>query len=289
VSLRGTDTTTDVAACHGVVVKGSELTTIDGADRPDVLVVDDPGRAEAERWVIAARRRGIPVIAISDRGLARVDADLVVDGSIEACPGPRVLSGPMYAVLDPAIAIAREKAPLDRTGVLIALGGGSHVHLWGTALAKAIHERLPGVRIRIAGGFAQSPSEENGRIQWVSAPDGLIDELRRASVAVVAGGMTMYEAAALAVPIVGFAVVPAQQAAIAGFARRGAVMNAGLAGEVGSCARAADAVLTLLTHRQRAARQAATAARLVDGRGVFRAADLIRSLAGRPKDHIHAA
>jgi hypothetical protein len=45
----------------------------------------------------------------------------------------------------------------------------------------------------------------------------------------------------------------------------------------------------MLIHRQRAARCAATAARIVDGRGAFRAADAIRNLAQRHKDHVHAA
>jgi spore coat polysaccharide biosynthesis predicted glycosyltransferase SpsG len=289
VSVRGAEAAGDLAAFPGVSIADPTAAALDDTNRPDVLVVDDPGQADTERWILGARERGVPAVAIVDRGLVQVDADLVVDGSIEASSGPGVFGGPMYAVLDPAIAVAREMPPTDRSGLLIALGGGSHVHVWGAAIARAIHERLPQLRVRIAGGFAQPPSEDRGRTQWVAAPAGLADELRRASVAVVAGGMTMYEAAALAVPAAALAVVRAQQPAIAGFARRGAVLNAGFAGDPASCARAADAVITLFTHRQRAARQAAGAARLVDGRGVFRAADLIRSLAGRPKDHSHAA
>jgi hypothetical protein len=195
----------------------------------------------------------------------------------------------MFAVLDPSVAAARE-CPCDRSGVLVALGGGAHVHAYGEALADAICERMPGVRVRIVGGFVGRPRGDRGTaVRWISTPHGLNDELRRAAAAVVAGGLTLYEAAALGAPIVGLAVVPAQQPAIAAFARRGAAAQAGLASEAGALSRAADAVRTLMTHRQRAARLAAAAARLVDGRGVFRAADAIRELADRPKDHVHAA
>ena len=46
-------------------------------------------------------------------------------------------------------------------------------------------------------------------------------------VAVVAGGVTLYEACALGTPAVGLAVVPEQRRAIPAFARRGAVIDAG--------------------------------------------------------------
>jgi spore coat polysaccharide biosynthesis predicted glycosyltransferase SpsG len=233
--------------------------------------------------------RRLPVATVVDRGLAYVPAALVIDGSIEPHPNPGVFAGPMYAVLDPSIAAARDASAADRAGVLIALGGGSHVHEWGTEIASAIHARMPDVPVRIAGGFARAPQAGSGPVRWIAAPQGLAGELRRAAVAVVAGGMTLYEGAALAVPLVGLAVVAPQQAAIAGFARRGAAIDAGLATDPAAAARTAAEVVALLRHRQRAEKLAATAARLVDGRGAFRAADAIRRLARRPEDEIDAA
>jgi spore coat polysaccharide biosynthesis predicted glycosyltransferase SpsG len=289
VSIRGTEETCRTAVRHGVEPQRLALDCFDGSKPFDLLVVDDPARDEAEPWVLAARQRGIPVVAVIDRGLAYVDADLVIDGSIEPCAGPRVLNGPMYAVIDPSIATARDLPSVERSGVLIALGGGAHVRAWGAAVARAIRRQLPDVRVRIAGGFTRPPSADDESVRWISAPHGLTDELRRAAVAVVAGGLTLYEAAALGAPIVGLAVVPEQQPAIAAFARRGAAMNAGIAGDAAALQRAADAVLTLVTHRQRAARFAAAASRLVDGRGAFRAADAIRQLARPHTDHSHAA
>ena len=52
-------------------------------------------------------------------------------------------------------------------------------------------------------------------------------DLAACDVAVVAGGVTLYEACAVGVPVVALAVVAAQRPAIADFAVRGAAIDAG--------------------------------------------------------------
>lgn len=292
VSVRGSRETRKTAAERGFDVRLGGISLLREPARPDVLVVDDPSAQQAARWVRRARRLRIPVATLHDLGLGYVESELSIDGSIE--PGitgsPVGLAGPMYAVLDPSVAEARQLPPIDRQGVLIALGGGEHVHQWGTRIAEAILERQPSLTIRIIEGFSQAgQAAPDPRISWVSAPNGLTADLRAASVVVVAGGLTLYEAAALGAPAVALAVVHAQQPTIRGFARRGAAIDAGLATDPAAAAHAADAVADLIAHPARAARMAATAARLVDGRGVFRAADAIQQLARRFEDQFNAA
>jgi UDP-N-acetylglucosamine:LPS N-acetylglucosamine transferase len=220
--------------------------------------------------------------------------------------------------------------------VLIALGGGEHVHRWGSALANRILSRRPDTRIRIVTGFVSEKSvddsfaesdagrhdrgeavvvsdtghsesvvvsgfsrteqakrtrctEDTDRVRWIPAPEGLASELRRAEVAVVAGGVTLYEAAALGTPSVALAVADAQQITIRGFALRGAAVDGGLAGDSRSIERAACTVASLLGDPARAARLGDAGARLVDGRGAFRVADAIRQLARRHAERIDAA
>ena len=232
------------------------------------------------------------MVTLHDLGLGCVDADVSIDGSIDQGDHRHdlTLSGPLYAVLDPSIALVREHPVAAREGVLIALGGGTHVHRFGESLARAILSRRPDARVRLVQGFArESTPMTHPQVTWVAVPDGLADELNRAAVAVLAGGVTLYEAAALATPSVALAVADAQQLTIRGFARRGAAIDAGRAGDVAAFTHAADAVDELLSHPGRAVRMGATAAHLVDGRGVFRVADAIRQLANREEDHSHAA
>ncbi len=292
VSVRGSRETRRTAAECGFDVRLGGIALLRESARPDVLVVDDPSAQQATRWVRRARQLRIPVATLHDLGLAYVESELSIDGSIEPGPvGAAVgLAGPMYAVLDPSIALARELPPVERQGVLIALGGGEHVHQWGARLAAAILERQPSLTIRIIEGFSQTaPAGSDPRITWVSAPNGLATALRAAAVAVVAGGLTLYETAALGAPAVALAVVSAQQPTIRGFARRGAAVDAGLASDPTATTHAADAVADLISNPTRAARLAGTAARLVDGRGVFRAADAIQQLARRFEDQFNAA
>lgn len=291
VSLRGSLATRRAAQAHGFDVWLGGISLLRGGARPDVLVVDDPSTLQAERWVLRARELGIPVATLHDLGLGYADSDLPIDGSVE--PGryaADALSGPLYAVLDPSIAVARDAGAAERQGVLIALGGGGHVHRWGLQLAAAVLEHHPSTRVRVVAGFSHpSSSSPDPRIEWVSAPDGLAALLQEAAVAVVAGGLTLYEAAALGTPVVALSVVAAQQPTVRGFARRGAAVDAGLVTDALASRHAAAAVADLLTHPTKATRLGGTAAHLVDGRGVFRAADAVRQLAGRSEDHSNAA
>lgn len=292
VSIRGSKETMAAAVARGFDVVPGGLSALRGDQAPDVLVVDDPLEEEAARWVRRARQLKLPVATLHDLGLGYVDSDLAVDGSIDQGDhrGAVALAGPLFAVLDPSIAVARERQAPARAGVLIALGGGAHVHQWGETLAHAVLVRRPDATIRIVQGFSRTAVRANHpNVTWVSAPDGLADELHRAAVAVVAGGVTLYEAAALATPAVAIAVVPAQQLTIRGFARRGAAIDAGIATDPSAFAHAADAVADLLSHPGHATRLGGTASHLIDGRGVFRVADAVRQLAHRAEDHFHAA
>ncbi|MFN7914061.1 MAG: hypothetical protein U0Q55_01885 [Vicinamibacterales bacterium] len=292
VSIRGMAEAAAVASQRGFTVVPDGLSGLAGPASPDVLVIDDPLETEGARWVRRGREAGIPVVTLHDLGLGYHESDLAIDGSID--PGDHrqdvTWAGPMFAVLDPQVAVVREHPVATREGVLIALGGGEHVHRWGEALARAVLLRCPDARIRLVQGFAREAGPAgDARITWIQAPDGLADELNRTAVAVLAGGLTLYEAAALATPAVALAVVDAQQPTIRGFARRGAAIDAGHAADVAAFAHAADAAAELLSHPGRAARMGATAAHLIDGRGVFRVADAIRQLATRDEDHSHAA
>lgn len=286
VSIRGSLNTRSIAAARGWEVRPDSLDLLQPQAAPDVLVVDDPSPADARRWVGAARRRRVPVATLHDLGLGFTDSDLPIDGSIDAHRDAThaTLAGPMFAVLDPAIPHAREDAAqAARGGVLVALGGGAHIHRVGARLAAALVAALPHMAVRIIEGFTR-PGRQRGAspdVTWVAAPNGLASELSRASIVVVAGGMTLYEAAALGRPAVALAVVPAQRATIAGFARRGAAIDAGLMDDEGAVPRVTEAVAALASDVMGADRLGATAARLVDGRGVFRVADALRELASR--------
>ncbi|MFI5178987.1 MAG: hypothetical protein ACHQO8_10505 [Vicinamibacterales bacterium] len=315
VSVRGSAATRRAAAAMGLTVVDDGW-PMSGAS---VVVVDDPSAVSAAEWVRRAKRAGVPAATIHDLGLGlATNADLTIDGSIDtgndirvrhvsdpgrtrvgpvsdrcrtlltrcqAGPtrvGPQPLTGTRYAILDPAVLAARQQrrhpVPLH---VLIALGGGAHVRTFAGAIARAIAEREPIARVFAASGFTASRHPELPRGHWIDAPDGLAPHLSRAGVAIVAGGVTLYEACALGVPTIAVAVAPAQRLTIRGFARIGAAIDAGGTPiDAATVARIADQTVRLLRDGGARRRLSLAGRSVVDARGAWRVAarlaDLVR-------------
>jgi spore coat polysaccharide biosynthesis predicted glycosyltransferase SpsG len=288
VSIRGTGQTRAWAAARGWTLAAPQVAA-------DLIVVDDPDQDAADAWVKRARRMGVPVASVHDLGLALVESDLAIDGSLTMA-SDRVASGfsrssstarligPQFAILDPSIAALRseDRKPVDGR-VLVALGGGSHVLGLASRVSCAIAERSPHADIRIVRGFAggrRAPSLRHAT--WVEAPNGLGAELAAAQVAVVAGGVTLYEACALGVPVVALPVVTAQHPTVRAAACRGAAIDTGRP-PVDDCmvSRTADAVAALLQNHTLRRRQSQAAKALVDGDGAARVAARLKELVNR--------
>ena len=292
VIVRGTAATRRRAAAGGwklaTIRNDDELRRLD----PHLLVVDDPSIKAVTTWVRRARRIGVPVATIHDLAIAAIDSDLVIDGSVQLPRGVDgrfgSLRGPSYTILDPRVRATRERLvrPVPRR-ILVALGGGRRLAT-AARLVRAIAARVGDAEIRVAGGFSGGrgmPALATGT--WIHAPDGLAEELASASVAVLAGGVTLYEAWALGVASVAVALTSAQHVTIRALARRGATVDAG--GVASGFSRNRTAATKTLDHVARevdrlvgdhaSRRRMATAGRrLVDGGGASRVAARLRQL-----------
>ena len=150
--------------------------------------------------------------------------------------------------------------------VLVAMGGGSSA-AGAQRIADAIADAMPDLDVHVARGFV-------GRRR---GPDGLVGELACATVAVVAGGVTLYEACALGVPAVAVPLSQGQQITVRAIAKHGAAVNAG---RLGVASRSiAGHVARLLADAPGRLRMSRAGKRLVDGRGAFRVAAAVRRLA----------
>jgi len=266
---------------------GCDLAGGGALSRADLLIVDDPSPRHTATWLRRARRAGRPAATIHDLRTGRRAADLVIDGRVTAgpsCRGGTALLGPRFTVLDPEVALARAarrpRRAARRPRVLIALGGGAHVFAVVQSLVDGIARRAPGVSISVAAGFSRRRPPSLRGARWLARPDGLARDLAHTDVAVVGGGVTLYEACAIGAPAVALAVVPAQRAAIRAFAARGAAIDAGaLVAGARAVVRAAAAVAALLGDASARRRRSAASRRLIDGRGASRVAARMRSLA----------
>jgi spore coat polysaccharide biosynthesis predicted glycosyltransferase SpsG len=247
---------------------------------PSLLVVDHPTPHAASAWIREARKLGIPTASIHDLGIAPCDSDVSVDGTI--APGPMDLAGVKYAIIDPELRrVRKSRRPQTPPVVLIAFGGGHRKPL-ARAIARAIVAQRPDVEVRIACGFGaiETRPAERG-ITLVSQRTSLAQEYRNATVAVLAGGVSIYEACSVGLPAIGLAVVQAQRPTIAGLARCGAIVNGGSAPAqlAPTAKRVARLVRELIDDPGRRRALARSATRLVDGRGVERVAAALKRLA----------
>jgi spore coat polysaccharide biosynthesis predicted glycosyltransferase SpsG len=158
--------------------------------------------------------------------------------------------------------------------VLIALGGGPRVRLAG-AIADAIVTIDPAVEVRIAGGFAVAPRTSSSNVVWIGATRGLAAELSHASAAVVAGGVSVYEACAVGVPTVSVPVVTGQIPTVEAFGRRRAVVAVPFGASAQDVARRTVSLLRAPARQRSMTRRARS---LVDGRGALRAAAVVVAL-----------
>jgi spore coat polysaccharide biosynthesis predicted glycosyltransferase SpsG len=281
IAVRGSRRVREAALALGADVLEDATPRVVRNLRPDVVIVDDPVARTARAWTSAARRAGALVVTVHDLGIGCRDADLVIDGSItrarRAARGGASLTGSRYAVLDPRLAqaaSARRRVARGGRRVVIALGGGPRLRLAG-AIAEAVVRAEPDAEVRIASGFVVAPRPASSNVVWIGASRGLAPELAEASVAVVGGGVSLYEACALGVPAVGVPVVPAQVPTVAAFARRGAVVAAPFGATPEAIATRAVALLNDRARQRSLSRRARV---LVDGRGASRASAAVVAL-----------
>jgi spore coat polysaccharide biosynthesis predicted glycosyltransferase SpsG len=274
LAIRGSQKVNEAALALGADVLPDASVRVIRALRPDIVIVDDPVERAAGRWMAAARAAGALVVSVHDLGIGCRESDLVIDGSITRTKrgrrGAASLLGTRFALLDPRVgemARGRRRVPHNRR-VLIALGGGPRVRQAG-AIADAIVAVDPNAEVRIAGGFVVAPRPASSNVVWIGATRGLAVELSQASAAVLAGGVSLYEACALGVPTVSMPVVNGQVPTVRAFARQGAVVGAPLGASPRDVARRTVALLDDEARRRSLARRSRA---LVDGCGATRAA-----------------
>jgi spore coat polysaccharide biosynthesis predicted glycosyltransferase SpsG len=112
-------------------------------------------------------------------------------------------------------------------------------------------------------------------VTWLGPRRGLGDELACASVAVVGGGVTLYEACREGTPTVAVSVVRAQRPTIRAFVSAGAALDGGPAS---SLAVAPRLVARLMDDPARCRRIGKTGRSVIDGRGAQRVASAITTL-----------
>jgi spore coat polysaccharide biosynthesis protein SpsF len=213
-----------------------------------------------------------PVVVIDNDGLGSTEADLVV--ALTGAEGPGRLVGPAYVPL--RTTAIRPRRRTRRATVLVSLGAadpdGAALRVVD-ALAKV--EPAPSVRVvanprtPVWGTLAARLGALDMPPARPVTPGGLGTHLAAADIAILAVGVSVYEALAAGVPSIVLARNAGDVAHAETLAAHGALVS------LGRTWRAADltsAVGTLLADRARQLAMGKAARALVDGRGAERVA-----------------
>lgn len=257
--------------------------------RPDIIVVDMLDTPDAEMRVL--RDFAPTLVTLDDRGDGRLHADLICSFLVRD-PDPSALDagrtwlreGPEFASLPPKFAgVSRGRREPDvARRALVTLGGADAAGL----TAKVAEDLLPVTELKevdiVVGAAFRMRAELDSVLQraaWRAnlhtAVPSLLPLFESADLAIVAGGITMHEAACCGVPAVAVCQSIDHQLLVAGWLQDGGCMlNLGY-GESLSAGEIANTVRRLA--EDQALRQSMSDAgpRVCDGRGSQRTAEAI--------------
>ena len=251
----------------------------------DAIVVDV--RHPLERAEVRALGGTRPVLVVDNPGPGVFNADLVLVPFGHA-RGERWLAGPEYVPLRRAFRLAgdlRGSRGATSPVVLVSMGGSDPGGLTVPAveavgLARA---RCPRLSARVVANPASPVWSRLPAVlrrfdfppAWPVDPDGMVTQLAEADVAVLAMGVTVYEAMACGVPAVVLCRTADDVTHARALAAHGAVV---CLGQHWSDERIATTVAELLDAPERRVAMSEAGRALVDGRGAERVAARLAAL-----------
>jgi UDP-2,4-diacetamido-2,4,6-trideoxy-beta-L-altropyranose hydrolase len=268
---------------------------LSAASRPAVVLVDHYGLGAA--WHASIRRAsGARVVAIDDLADRPMAVDLLVDHNLRADAAAdygrvlrspaKILSGPGYALLDPAYADAPRHVPGDTVESIGIFMGGTDPAGAAVAALVACRERVGFAgTVEVVSSPVGPHHEELVRIaaRWpgtavLTGLPGLADFFRRHGLQLGAGGGAVWERCCIGPPTIACDIAPNQLSTLPAAEAAGALVW--VRGGPGLADGLAQALRALLQDPARRHRLSAAAARLVDGQGSARVAAVIAALAG---------
>ncbi len=250
------------------------------------IVFDLRRFSEADEQLIKrCRNQQVKTVQITDLGLSQQEVDYTVDCSITPIyPYPQdrhVLSGPGYTILHNKFRhfnkLPRKYRKVIRN-VFISLGGGIDYKRLRQMVDLLSRYRY---RLKIAPGFylKRSAIKTLRRIypgiRFVGAAESLARSLYEADVAVIASGITAYEAAAVGTPALYFYYHDEQKATALSLENCGTGLVISNIDDLLNAGKPVIDTMHRMTVEQRI-NMGAQGKQLVDARGVYRIIDFFR-------------
>jgi len=259
--------------------------------RPDMIMVDHPRPGPGFWHQLSIAAGDIPVVAIDDEG-GDVEANLVINGTVldqyhhypQLRVPARLLLGGKYALIRPVFAATPWRNPRESSVVIVA-GSADRARDWAFHLMSGKVDCSHWGKVTMIVGRAfpgMARLRHDCEVLGVSLESGLPGEhmakaLAQASVALITGGMIVYEALAVGVPAIVFPQIENLVPEARWFAQRGCVVDLGYAGGMDS-GLVSETLERLLSSATERLAMSLTQRATIDGGGMLRTAQAIESL-----------
>jgi len=259
--------------------------------KPSLILVDHP-KLGHDFWHFLAEFSGaIPVVAIDDVGGA-VDADLILNGTVldeyhnypMAGSSARLLVGSDYTLIRPVFSLTPWCNPQE-SSVVIVVGSGDRACEWALQLMSGQLDLSLWGKVDLIVGRAfpkmvqlQRDCDSRGvTLQSGLSGAAMALALSRASVALITGGMIVYESLAVGVPAVVFPQIDNLIPEANWFSQLGCISDLGFNTGM-NIFHVEQSILSLLESQSKRMMMSAIQRSTIDGQGMHRAAAEIGKL-----------
>ncbi len=259
--------------------------------RPDLILVDHPRPGHNFWHEISMCAGDIPVVSIDDEG-GEVDADLVINGTVLdqyhhyplLRPQASLLLGREYALIRLVFGATPWRNPRE-SSVVIVVGSGDRARDWALHLMSGNIDVSSWGKVRMIVGrtfpdMARLRHDCDGlgvSLESGISGAGMAEALSQASVALITGGMIVYEALTVGAPAIVFPQIENLVPEAQWFAKKGCIVDLGYAGGTNS-GLVSHAVSRLLSSPSKRIAMSSIQRATIDGRGMLRASKAIDGL-----------
>jgi spore coat polysaccharide biosynthesis predicted glycosyltransferase SpsG len=259
--------------------------------KPSLIIVDHPNLGYYF-WHFLSEFSGlIPVVAIDDVG-GDINAALILNGTVLdeyhnyplACSSARLLVGNDYTLIRPVFYLTPWRNPQEPS-VVIVVGSGDRACEWALQLMSGQLDLSLWGKVDLIVGRAFPKMVQLQRdcdARGVTLRSGLSGEdmaiaLSQAGVALITGGMIVYESLAVGVPAVVFPQIENLIPEANWFSQRGCITNLGFNNGM-NISNVEQSVLGLLESQSKRMVMSAIQRSTIDGQGMYRAATEVSKL-----------
>lgn len=242
------------------------------------LLVADSYRLD--RLDLARQAQELKLAWFDDTAELPMAAHIIINGAPAALdlpydfpPGTIGLLGPDYQVVRPGMKCRQRQGAVKR---LLVTYGGADPRQIGPVLASVLPQGL--ACDFVVGPFAPVPANLPDWVSLHKAPQNMPELMDGADLAISAGGQTLYELAASALPTIAVGIGPDQAPNLRSLEQAGALVFAGWSSDVGLADSLRAALARILADEPSRGDLAAKAHALIDGQGASRIAAAFNTL-----------